>query len=76
MRITHALFPHVPLHFVGDSGLDDQKLYRLAMRLHTHCIFRAQHNRCVEVYNERLDRWEPERLFDPAACTWAPLSFH
>ncbi len=53
-RITHARFPHIPLRFVGDSGLDDQKFFRLAMRLHTHCIFRAQHNRCVEVYNERL----------------------
>ena len=75
IRITHALFPNRPVRFVGDCGLDDQKFYRLVMRLHTHCIFRAQHNRCVEVYNERLDRWEPERLFDLAACAWTPLSF-
>lgn len=67
IRITHALFPQVPVRFVADSGLDDQKFYRLVMRLHQQCIFRAQHNRCIEVYNERLDRWEPERLFDLAA---------
>ena len=74
IRITHALFPHVPVRLVGDSGLDDQKFFRLVMRLpHTHCIFRAQHNRWVEVYNERLDRWEREQLFDLAACADLPV---
>lgn len=76
IRITHALFPHMPVRLVGDCGLYDQKFYRLGMRLpHTHCIFRAQHNRWVEVYNERLDRWEREQLFDLAACAYLPLSF-
>jgi hypothetical protein len=56
LRLTHALFTHRPVRFVGESGLDDQKFSRLVMRLHTHCIFRAQHNRHIEVYNERLDR--------------------
>src|SRR5258708_14468604 len=73
-RIAHAVFPHVPVRLVGDSGLDDQKFFRLVMRLpHTHCIFRAQHNRWVEVYNERLDRWEREQLFDLAACADLPV---
>jgi len=64
----------VPVRLVGDSGLDDQKFFRLVMRLpHTHCIFRAQHNRWVEVYNERLDRWEREQLFDLAACADLPV---
>lgn len=76
IRITHALFPHLPVRLVGDSGLDDQKFFRLVQRLpHTHCIFRAQHNRWVEVYNERLDRWEREHLFDLAACAHLPLTF-
>src|SRR5947209_2290104 len=40
IRITHALFPHLPVRLVGDSGLDDQKFYRLVMRLpQTDCIF-------------------------------------
>ena len=41
----------------------------------TDGIFRAQHNRCIQVYNERLDRWEDERLFDLAAYADLPLSF-
>jgi hypothetical protein len=76
IRTTHALFPHLPVRLVGDSGLDDQKFFRLVMRLpHTPCIFRAQHNRWVEVYNQRLDRWEREQLFDLAAYAHLPLTF-
>lgn len=76
IRITHALFPHLPVRLVGDSGLDDQRFFRLVQRLpQTHCIFRAQHNRWVEVYNERLDRWEREQLFDLAACAHLPVTF-
>lgn len=76
IRITHALFPSLPVRLVGVSFLDDQKFFRLVMRLpQTHCIFRAQHNRWVEVYNERLDRWEREQLFDLAACAHLPLTF-
>jgi hypothetical protein len=75
IRITHALFPQVPVPFMADSGLDDQEFYRLVMHLHQQCIFRAQHNRCIEVYNERLARWEPERLFALAACANLSFSF-
>lgn len=64
------------MRLVDDSGLDDQKFFRLVMSLpHTHGIFRAQHNRWVEVYNERLDRWEREQLFDLAACAHLPFTF-
>lgn len=73
---SHALFPHLPLCLVGDSGLDDQKFFRLVQRLpHTDCIFRAQHNRCIQVYNERADRWEDEHLFDLAAYVHLPFRF-
>jgi len=72
---THALFPHLPLCLLGDSGLDDQKFFHLVQSLPaTDCIFRAQHQRCIQVYNERGDRWEEERLFDLAA--YAALPFH
>ena len=73
---SHALFPHLPLCLVGDSGLDDQKFFRLVQSLpHTDCIFRAQHNRCIQVFNERADRWEDERLFELAAFAHLPFSF-
>jgi len=39
VRIIHALFPQLPVRFVGVSLLDDQKLYRLVMRLHQHFVF-------------------------------------
>ena len=45
------------------------------MRLHQHWTSRAQHNGCIEAYHERLDCWEPEGLFDLAACADLPFSF-
>ncbi len=33
IRITHALFPHLLVCLVGDSGLDDQKFYALEIRV-------------------------------------------
>jgi hypothetical protein len=32
-------------------------------------------NRCIQVYNQRLDRWEEVLLFDLAACAFLPFSF-
>ena len=37
-----------------------------------HSIIRAYHNRSIEVYNQRHNRWEKEYLLDFAAC--APLA--
>lgn len=73
IRITRALFPHVKLRFVGDSGLDDQKIFRQMDLVKAEFIIRAHHNRKVEVYNERLDRWEEELLDDLTATVPLPL---
>ena len=69
IRTTTALFPQTPLHFVGDAGLDDQKIFSQVARVNGQFIFRVSHdNRLVEVFNERLQRWEPqEHLADLAA---------
>ena len=67
IRITRALFPHAELRFVADSGLDDQKIFRQMALVDAEFIIRACHNRKVEVYNERLDRWEEELLDDLTA---------
>lgn len=67
LRISRALFPGRKLRFVGDAGLDDQKIFAQVARLNAEFVFRACHNRQVEVYNARLDRWEPELLFDLVA---------
>jgi hypothetical protein len=65
LTTTYQLYPHYPLRFVGDSGLDDQKIFAQVDNLKREFIFRASHlERIVEVYNDRLDRWETEVLRD------------
>jgi hypothetical protein len=74
IRTTRALFPHAKLCFVGDSsGLDDQKIFAQMDLVDTEFIIRACHNRKVEVYNERLGRWEEELLDDLTATVPLPL---
>jgi hypothetical protein len=67
IRITRALFPEAKLRFVGDAGLDDQKLFHHMALARAEFTIRASHNRLVEVYNDRLDRWESELLHDLTA---------
>ena len=66
---TCRLYPGYRVRFVGDSGLDDQKMFAQVADLKEEFIFRVCHlNRIVEVYNERLIRWETEKLQDLVAC--------
>jgi len=60
---TCRIYPGYKVRFVGDSGLDDQKMFAQVGRLQQEFVFRASHlERIVEVYNNRLDRWEREVL--------------
>lgn len=62
---THRLYPQYRVRFVGDSGLDDQKMFVQVEDLKQEFVFRISHlERIVEIYNERLDRWETEALKD------------
>lgn len=63
-RITRTLFPRTKLRFVGDAGLDDQKVFAQIGRVQGEFVIRACHERNVEVYNPRRNRWEAEKLFD------------
>jgi len=72
-RITRTLFPRQKLRFVGDAGLDDQKVFAQVERVHAEFVIRACHDRQLEVYNDRLDRWESATLFDLVATV--PLQF-
>jgi hypothetical protein len=76
IRTTRALFPTIPLRFVGDAGLDDQKIFDQVATVRAQFIFRVKHaDRLVEVYNTRLQRWEgPEHLHDLAASV--PWTLH
>jgi hypothetical protein len=73
LRISHTLFSGRKLRFVGDAGLDDQKIFAQVGALNDEFVFRACHDRQVEVYNDRLDRWEPELLFELVATV--PFEF-
>ena len=62
---TCRLYPGYRVRFVGDLGLDDQKMFAQIEHLGQEFVFRASHlERIVEVYNARLDRWETEILQD------------
>ena len=62
---TVRLYPDKTIRFVGDSGLDDQKMFAQVVKLEQEFVFRVSHlERIVEVYNDRLDRWETEKLQD------------
>jgi hypothetical protein len=62
---TCRLYPGYKVRFVGDAGLDDQKMFAQIEHLKQEFVFRASHlERIVEVYNARLDRWETEALHD------------
>jgi hypothetical protein len=58
---TNRLFPNAQRRFVMDAGFDDQRWF--ARLQDDEFVLRASHlERLIEVYNERLDRWEPETL--------------
>jgi hypothetical protein len=58
---TNQLLPDYKRRYVGDAGLDDQKLF--AALNQDEFVIRASHlERWVEVYNDRLNRWELEHL--------------
>ncbi len=72
-RVSRALFPQQTLCFVGDAGLDDQKVFAQIERVRAEFVIRACHDRAIEVYNERLDHWEVATLFDLVATV--PFQF-
>ena len=72
-RTSRTLFPSQKLRFIADAGLDDQKVFAQVARVHAEFVIRACHDRNIEVYNDRLERWEAATLFDLAATV--PFQF-
>jgi hypothetical protein len=65
IRTTRWVFPKLRIRFVMDSGGDDQKVFGWMNRPNCEFVIVASHlERLVEVYNDRLDRWETEHLLD------------
>lgn len=75
IRITRALLPETKLRFVADAGLDDQKIFHQMALVDAEFTIRASHDRWVEVYNDRLDRWEQELLHELTASVPLSLKF-
>ena len=79
---TASLYPSWDILYVSDSGLDDQKMFAQVAELGKKFVFRVSHlERIVEVYNERLDLWEKEKLQDltesvPYQATFQVLFTH
>ena len=82
LRMSRWLFPQQTLRFVGDAGLDDQKIFGWVAQVQGEFVIRASDlSRLVEVYNERLDRWETEHLVDlvdtvPLEAQWQVAFTH
>lgn len=72
---SRRLLPEYRARYVADAGLDDQKLF--AELAQDEFVIRASHlERLVEVYNERLDRWETETLQDLVKVVLFTHTFH
>lgn len=60
---SRKLFAQCQLRFVGDSGLDDQKLFGWVEECQAEFVIRASHlERIVEIYNPYRGEWEAEHL--------------
>ncbi len=65
IRETVSVTTGYPVCFVTDSEWDDQAMFAyFAAQPETTFIVRAKYNRRLQVYNERLDRWEDDYLWD------------
>ena len=64
VRTIRAMLPGRTLCLVTDAGLDDQKFFACCSCHNVEFVTRASHDRWVEVFNERLQRWEREHLKD------------
>jgi hypothetical protein len=64
VRTVRTVLTGKALCLIADAGLDDQKFFEYCGTQQVEFIIRAAHDRWVDVFNERLNRWEPEHLKD------------
>ncbi len=75
VRTVRTVLAGQTLCFIADAGLDDQKFFEYCDDQHVEFIIRAANDRWVEVFNERLNRWEREHLKDLVDCVPGCLGF-
>ena len=82
LRMTRAVLPAHRLRFVGDAGLDDQKILQWMAEGQSEFVIRASHlERLVEVSTPRRHCWEREQLQElvntvPFMATWEVAFTH
>jgi len=64
VRTARTVLAGQTVCFIADAGLDDQKFFEYCGAQQVEFIIRAANDRWVEVFNERLNRWEREHLKD------------
>jgi hypothetical protein len=75
VRTMRTVFPTQMLCLVTDSGFDDQKFFAYCGRHKVEFVTRASHDRWIDVFNERLQRWEHEHLKDVVNTVPGNLGF-
>lgn len=75
VRTMRTVFPTQTLCLVTDSGFDDQKFFAYCGRHNVEFVTRASHDRWIEVFNERVLRWEHEHLKDLVGTVPGNLGF-
>jgi hypothetical protein len=75
MRTIRTVIPERAVCLVADSILDDQKMFAWTGQYGLEFITRATSERWIEVYNERLDRWEEEKLMEIVSTLPGKLRF-
>lgn len=75
MRTLRTLIPGRDVCLVTDSVLDDQKMFAWAEQYGLEFITRATAERWIEIYNERLDLWEQEKLMEISGTFPGRLQF-
>ena len=75
VRTVRTVLPQQTVCRVTDAGLDDQKFFAYCGRHNVEFVTRASHDRWVDVFNERLQRWEREKLKDVVQTVPGCLGF-
>lgn len=75
LRTLRTVLRGLNVCVVADAGLDDRKLFHYADLCQLEFVIRAATNRWIEVYNDREQRWEDEKLLDLAATFPGRMGF-
>ena len=75
VRTIRIVLPGQKLCLVTDAGFDDQKFFALCGYHNMEFVTRVSHDRWVDVFNQRLHRWEREHLRDLVETVPGAFSF-